>query len=182
MEELFTRGIMKMGPAHGDPDRQVGTFNPEFVKDLPPLRTARMNEFRWIEGEWTSVNNVPATAASPAYRDVSEGKFRFCENGAWICMVARDGKEIPHITYDPFSKQWIYVLMRGAFGMLRAPGWVDDRIEFTGLMTMIGVECEWRITWTKISPDEFRLVNEEKLPDGSWVFVDDWEFRRKAQL
>jgi|HubBroStandDraft_4_1064222.scaffolds.fasta_scaffold351776_2 hypothetical protein len=37
-----------------------------------------------------------------------------------------------------------------------------------------------RQTWTKVSGDEFRFVNEERLPDGDWGYVDEWEFRRNA--
>jgi len=32
--------------------------------------------------------------------------------------------ETPNITFDPFSKQWMYVLIDGAYGILRSPeGW-----------------------------------------------------------
>ncbi len=41
-------------------------------------------------------------------------------------------------------------MIRGAYGMLRsAQGWVGDEIIFSGLMTMIGINCEWRMTWTE---------------------------------
>jgi hypothetical protein len=46
-------------------------------------------------------------------------------------------------------------------------------------MTMIGVDCEWRLTWTKATDDQFSFLNEEQLPDGSWGYVDEWEFRRE---
>ncbi|MBZ5617696.1 MAG: hypothetical protein LAQ69_03005 [Acidobacteriia bacterium] len=73
----------------------------------------------------------------------------------------------------------MYVLTDGAYGILRSPGWTENRIVFEGHMTMIGVECEMRQTWTKVSNDEFGFVNEEKLGDGSWGYVDEWEFRRR---
>ena len=91
-----------------------------------------------------------------------------------------DGREHPHITFDPFSQQWIYVLIRGSYGILRsAEGWTDDRIVFSGSMTMIGINCEWRMTWTKISDNEFKFVNEEQTADGSWAYIDEWQFKRK---
>jgi hypothetical protein len=70
------------------------------------------------------------------------------------------------------------VLAEGAYGILRSPGWTDSQIAFTGLMTMIGVECEWRMTWTKASHDAFGFVNEERLADGSWSYIDEWRYRR----
>jgi hypothetical protein len=50
---------------------------------------------------------------------------------------------------------------------------------FEGSMTMIGVNCYLRQTWKKKNNDEFRFMNEEKLPDRSWVSVDEWELKRK---
>ena len=43
MEELFGRGIMKMGPSKEDPNRQTGVFNMEFLMGLPALRRAEMS-------------------------------------------------------------------------------------------------------------------------------------------
>jgi hypothetical protein len=179
MEELFGRGIMRMGPSRHDPAQQVGVFNMEFVSTLPALRRGELEKFRWIEGQWNTANRVPATRMNPAYTEIGSGTYKFCEKDAWICRVDRAGVERRHITFDPFSRQWMYVLLEGAYGILRSPGWVENRIVFEGPMTMIGVECTLRQTWIKVSDDKFRLVNEERLADGIWGYVDDWEFRRK---
>lgn len=56
---------------------------------------------------------------------------------------------------------------------------MGNKIVFTGLMTMIGIECEWRMTWTKTSNDEFGFVNEEFLADGPWSYIDTRQFKRK---
>jgi len=111
MEELFARGIMMMGPA-GDPGRPVGVFNPNFLAGLAAARAAEMEKFRWLAGEWTSANRVPATARSPAYIDTGAATFQLCEKEGWICMVGRDGRERPRITFDAFSRQWIFLLFR----------------------------------------------------------------------
>jgi hypothetical protein len=179
MEELFERGIMMMGPSRDDPQRQVGIFNKDVVASFPALRLAEMEKVRWLAGDWNAVNKVPATRANPAYADISSSALRLCEKGAWICRIGPDGRERPHITFDPFSKQWMYVLAEGAFGILRSPGWARNRIVFTGHVTMIGVDCEMRQTWTKTSDNQFAFLNEEQLADGSWGYVDEWEFRRK---
>ena len=97
--------------------------------------------------------------------------FRF-ENDSWICAVAGDGRKTPLITFDPFSEQWINVQLCGSYGVLRSrEGWQRERIAFLGLMTMIGIDTEWRMTWTKMGNDQFSFTNEERLPDGSWVFI-----------
>ena len=180
IEELFARGVMTMGASAVDPARQVAVFRPEAISQLAAIRSAELDKFRWIAGEWNYENRVPATRLSPAYADIGSSRFSVGEHGAWICIVERDGREVRHITYDSFGRQWIYVLTRGAYGVLRAPlGWEGDRLVFSGTMTMLGIDCQWRMTWTKKSDDAFGFVNEEQLADGSWVYIDEWHFTRK---
>jgi hypothetical protein len=181
IERLFSSGIMKMGPSRVDPERQVGVFNPAVVAGLPAVRAAEMEKFRWIEGEWAYENAVPATRVSPAYGDIGSTRFSFNQKTNWICMVAPDGTETPEINFDPFSRQWIFLLMTGSYGVLRsAAGWNGDKIEFTGLMTMIGIDCEWRMSWTREGADAFSFVNEERNDAGAWDYIDEWRFKRKA--
>ena len=182
MEELFSRGTMIMGPSRVDPNRQVGVFNMELIGKFPAVRAEQLQSFKWIAGEWNSANVVPATNRSPAYTDIGTGAYRFCERDTWICRVDRTGRERPHITFDPFSNQWIYLLAEGAYGIMRSPGWTGNQIVFTGRMTMIGVDCDLRQTWTKTSGDEFSFINEELLADGSWSYVDEWHMSRKVAV
>ena len=120
---------------------------------LPALRSAEMEKFRWIAGEWNHENAVPVTRVSPAYTDVGSSRFSICENGNWVCAVRADGREVPLITFDPFSRQWMYVITNGAYCTFRSSeGWTGERIVFTGLMTMIGINCEWRLTPTSRGP------------------------------
>ena len=182
MEQLFSTGIMKMGPSRIDPARQVGVFSPDSIGGLPALRASELEKFRWLAGAWAYENSVPATRVSPAYADAGSATFSFNDKTNWISMVAPDGTETPNITYDPFSRQWIYLLMRGSYGMLRSnDGWMGDSIAFTGLMTMIGINCEWRMTWTREGPDQFSFVNEERDASSSWAYIDEWHFTRKGQ-
>ena len=172
---------MVMGPSRTDPSRRVGTFADGLVQRLTAERAAAMEQFRWIAGEWNYENVVPSTRLSPAYTDVGSASFALCDSGAWVCALAPGGVEHRNITFDPFSKQWIYVLTRGSYGVLRsAQGWSRDQIVFNGFMTMLGVNCEWRMSWTRISDDEFKFVNEEQGPDGSWNYIDEWRFRRSG--
>lgn len=180
MEQLFSSGIMQMGASRTDPNRQVGVFNPGAVSGLPEVRAAKMEEFRWIAGEWNYENAVPATGSNPAYSDIGTCKYSLCDKNNWVCMVAADGRETQQITFDPFSRQWMYVLMNGAYCMLRSPeGWIGKQIAFTGLMTILGFTREWRMQWTKESIDQFSFINEELSADGSWAYIDEWRFERK---
>jgi len=173
MEQLFESGVMTI-----DPERNVGIFRPEAVAGLSALRAGELAKFAWLTGEWRYENRVPATRCSPAYTDA--GSCSFCERDGWICLVSPDGAERRNITFDPLSRQWIYILAQGSFGILRsAEGWVGDRIVFTGLMTMVGINCEWRMSWAKESDNSFAFVNEELGADGAWHYIDEWQFARK---
>jgi hypothetical protein len=182
IERLFAEGWMQMGPSRVDPLRRVAVLNPERFASLIAHRATELARFEWLVGDWTFENAVPATAISPAYCDIGAATFVKSADGVWFCAKTADGREQPLITYDPCSRQWMYLLAKGSFGLLRSPGWIDhgdhDHITFTGLMTMIGVECEWRMTWTKHSDDEFVFVNEERLADGNWSYIDEWRYRR----
>lgn len=180
IEQLFSSGLMAMGPSKSEPARQVGIFRQEAVAHLPGMRTAEMEKFRWIVGEWSYENSVPATRLSPSYTDVGSCTFSLCESDAWICIVEPDGRKVRHITYDPLSQQWIYLLARGSYGLLRSvDGWVRDRVVFVGSMTMLGINCQWRMIWTKRHRDSFGFTNEEFLANGSWAYIDEWRFTRK---
>ena len=180
IEELFSRGVMTMGASKSEPTRQVGVFRPEAVAHLPAIRTAEMERFRWIVGDWNYENHVPATRVSPGYSDIGRCSFSLCEKSGWICIVEPDGGNVRNITYDPLSHQWIYLVTRGSYGLLRSSeGWVRDRIVFSGSMTMVGINCEWRMTWTKQHQDSFGFMNEELLDDGSWAYIDEWRFTRR---
>lgn len=166
-----------MGPSRYDPSKLIGTFNMSFLKEIPARRKEAMDTLRWMTGEWDHSNNVPATSESPAYSDAGRSKLVLCEKENWICRDL-DGVLHPHITFDPFSGQFMYLLAEGAYGLLRSPGWGDDTLVFDGQMTMLGVDCTWRLTVTKISDDEFQYRNEEMMMDGEWAFIDEWRFTR----
>jgi hypothetical protein len=181
MEELFSRGVMVMGPARNDPGRSVGVFGPGVLERALAARAREMEKFRWIAGEWSYENLVPATRCNPAYVDAGVTRFVISDDGAWVCAAAPDGSQQKYITFDPLSMQWILVIMRGSYGILRSKdGWAGERIAFAGLMTMVGIDCEWRMTWTRKGADEFGFTNEEKAADGAWVPIDEWRYVRKA--
>ncbi len=180
-EELFSRRIMTMGPSPVDPARQVGVLTPEVAANLLPTRTFEMAKARWLAGTWTFENVVPATRFNPAYTDIGSITYTFDETAGWIYLATAAGTQVPHITFDPLSGMWIYALLRGAYGVLRsAEGWKDNRIVFSGSMTMVGSTCEWRMTMTQLGEDRFLLVNEEAVANDTFAYIDEWRFMREA--
>jgi hypothetical protein len=63
-EQLVGRGFMVL-----DPVRKVLVFNREVVGKFPAIRKAKMEEFKWLVGEWSAENRVQATPTTPAYTD-----------------------------------------------------------------------------------------------------------------
>jgi hypothetical protein len=81
MAELLEKDIMVMGPSRDDPQRQVGVLNKELVVTLPAARLAEMEKVKWLSGEWTAINKVPASHVSPAYTDINTSTLKPCEKG-----------------------------------------------------------------------------------------------------
>jgi hypothetical protein len=46
-------------------------------------------------------------------------KFSICEDDCCIWFSESDGRETPNVTFNTFSRQWIYMLLRGPYRMLR---------------------------------------------------------------
>ena len=177
IEELFMNGTMIMGPSRSDPNREVGILAPSVLAGFADRRAAELERFKWIAGTWSYENVVPSTRLSPAYRDT--GTLRFALAGGWVCTVADGGARTRWITFDPLSGQWFYVLTGTSFGLLRSSGgWTDAGISFSGPMTMIGLDREWRMTWTTTGDDAFKFVNEERVSNGDWIYIDEWRFSR----
>ena len=62
------------------------------------------------------------------------------------------------LRFDPFTRQWMYVRLEGAYGILRSDGRNGGTMAFEREVTMIGVNCVLRRTWKKKSDDESSSV------------------------
>ena len=174
-EQLVRRGFMVL-----DPERKVLTFNREVVGKFPPVRKSKMEEFQWLVGEWAFENRVRATPTTPAYTDTYFYTYQLCEDDTRLCLVGPGGKLRPYLTFDAFSNRWMMTFTEALYGVLRSYGWQGNTIVFAGGLTMLGVDCELRQTITRQSESQFHILNEEKLTDGSWHMMDEFNCRRKG--
>ena len=71
------------------------------------------------------------------------------------------------------------MLARGGYGLGSREGWEGNRLVFARRMTMLGVDCDWRMTWTRTNHDRFQFVNQELLPGRTWAYFDESHFTRK---
>lgn len=173
-EQLVSRGLMTL-----DPKRNVLAFNLPVIAKCPAIRQERIGEFKWMIGDWAFENHVRGTPTTPAYTDTYYYTYELADNGTRYTVSGHGAKARPYLTFDPFSNRWMMTFTEGLFGVLQSHGWEGDTIVFSGPLTMLGIDCELRQTLTKKGPDEFQILNEEKLPDGSWRETDEFFCRRK---
>ena len=173
-EQLVRRGLMVF-----DPNRKVLTFNRSMLARFPAIQQRKIEEFRWLVGDWAFENHVRATPSTPAYADTYYYTYELADDGTRYTVSGHGATARPYLTFDPFSNRWMMTFTEGLFGVLQSNGWKGDGIVFSGPLTMLGVDCELRQTITKKSPDEFHILNEEKLRDGSWTQTDEFFCRRK---
>jgi hypothetical protein len=162
-----------------DLKRNVLTFNLEVVSKFPAIRKAKMEECRWLIGVWAAENRVRATPTTPAYADAYVYTYDWADNETRITVSGPSGKSRPLLTFDPFSNRWMMTFIDGLYGVLQSDGWQGDRIIFIGNLTMLGVDCQLRQTLTRKSENEAHILNEERLPDGSWQVTDEFYCTRK---
>ena len=173
-EQLVARGLMAF-----DPNRKVLAFNLPALAKFPAIRQEKIEGFKWLIGEWAFENHVRATPATPSYVDTYFYTYDLADDRTRYTVSGHGAKARPYLTFDPFSKRWMMTFTEGLFGVLQSDGWRGETIVFTGPLTMLGVDCETRQTITKKSSDEFHILNEEKLPDGTWHETDEFFCRRK---
>ena len=173
-EQFVSRGLMSF-----DPTRKVLAFNLPVIAGFPAIRQQRIEEFKWLVGEWAFENHVRATPTTPAYTDTYVYSYELADGGNRYTVSGHGAKARPYLTFDPFSNRWMMTFTEGLFGVLQSDGGQGDLIVFTGPLTMLGVDCELRQTITKKSADKFHILNEEKLPDGTWRETDEFNCRRE---
>ena len=173
-EQLVGRGFMVL-----DPVRKVLVFHREGVGKSPAIRKAKMEEFKWLVGEWSAENRVQATPTTPAYTDTYLYTYQLCEGDTRISITGPGGNPRPYLTFDPFSGRWMMTFVDGLYGVLQSGGWQDNFVVFAGRLTMLGIDCELRQTMTRRGSDDFHILNEEKLPDTRWHVVDEFYCQRK---
>jgi hypothetical protein len=173
-EQIVRRGYMVF-----DAERNALVFNRAVLAGFPETRRRKMAEFSWLAGEWSSENRVRATPTTPAYTDTYVYTYRFCDDDSRITVSGPGGKDRPYLTYDPFSERYMMTFTDVIYGVLQASNWSGDSIVFEGPLTSLGADCHLRQTLSKRGDDEFHLLNEERLADGSFVITDEFDCRRK---
>jgi hypothetical protein len=59
--------------------------------------------------------------------------------------------------------------------------WDGSHIAFEGDVAIFGEHFPLRATMTRTGPDAFTILNEQRMPDGRYVRVDEYRYTRAAQ-
>jgi hypothetical protein len=99
-EQFVGRGFMVL-----DPVRKVLVFNREVVGKFPAIHKAKMEEFRWLVGEWSAMSKVRATPSTPACTDTYFHSYQLCQADTCISITGPGGMPRPYLTFDALSER-----------------------------------------------------------------------------
>jgi hypothetical protein len=128
---------------------------------------------------------VQAGSAVTGTSDKGRSIIAYALDGTWI--EARDtypagGQDVGYVTYNPVTKRWIALGIDGTGNAVTttATGWAGNRLVFTGDVTIVGEQVTLRQTVEKVSDTAYNVINEQKMADGSWLVLDRYEYRKRA--
>ena len=144
--------------------------------------TPELQDARWLVGKW----NVTARIFSaPENVDRGEGTVTPILGGTWLQLQDRYSghpEDLGFLTYKAVTKQWISIGIDKHGNAITAIGerWEGNRLELIAERAdIIGERVTLRQTIEKRSPREYRVLNEERLPDGTWAAIDEYLYTKK---
>lgn len=152
--------------------------------ESPPRELEGMS---WMLGSWDVTARVFATPSTPERISKGQSDVRLSLKNRWYQITDTypdGGMDEGYLTYNPVTKQWVSVLvdMSGNAVISTARGWLDNRIVFqTPEIELLGEKTTLQQTIERRGPTGYRVLNEEKLPDGRWVSLDEYTYRKRAE-
>lgn len=147
---------------------------------------AELADLKWMMGSWEITARVFATETTPEQISKGHGVVQAVLNGTWLSLTDSYNAESPSdqgfLTYNPISKKWISLTLddSGTAGIMMATQWENNRLVFQGPpLELLGETVTLRQTLEKRSNAEYRILNEEQLPTGKWVPLDEYIYRKK---
>ncbi len=151
--------------------------------EKPPVELA---EVSWMIGSWDISARIFATATTPERLSQGRGDVRIDVGGRWLHVTDTypdGGADEGYLSYNSFTKKWTNVTLDAAGNAFvsTADRWQDNRLVFiTPEIEIVGEKVTLRQTLERRSDTEYHLLNEEKLPDGRWVALDEYTYRKRS--
>jgi hypothetical protein len=136
----------------------------------------RIREMAWMIGDWRVAITVFATATQPESREELAGSFRMQGDSL---IVSDDLSTV--LGYDGFAQRWFNVGFEppaAPFTYVYTDAWDGARMVSEGDVVIFGEAFPLRQTMTKLSDNEFVLLNEQRMPSGAYVPVDEYRYSR----
>lgn len=65
--------------------------------------------------------------------------------------------------------------------LITVPAWTGNQLVFEGTAQILGEVVELRHRFVKLSDDAWKIENDEKQADGSWLPIDEKRFTRVVE-
>jgi hypothetical protein len=147
--------------------------------------TSELRAARWMVGTWDVTSRVFATPQTPERTDKGRAVVTEILGGTWLQLAdSYDGREQDRgfLTYNAPMKRWISIgIDKTGNGVTAiAEKWEGNRLAFIAeSVDIVGERVTLRQTIEKRSDREYRLLNEERLSDGTWAAVDEYVYTKR---
>ncbi|HWS72796.1 MAG TPA: DUF1579 family protein [Thermoanaerobaculia bacterium] len=148
-------------------------------------RSMELEQARWLVGRWSVTARVFATARTPERIEQGQTVVDEILGGTWLQFHDSYRGRLQDqgfLTFNPASQRWLSIGMDkiGNAIVSTAPRWDAGRIVFLAPdAEVLGERVVLRQTMEKQSNDSYRLLNEERLPSGRWIALDEYVYVRQ---
>lgn len=149
-----------------------------------PAAEAELAKLSWLEGDWRQVATIYKKGSFPmSKKEAGVWTFKLdpASNSVLYGPKGEEGAPlVPFMTYDVYSRSWFSVEREpDAWGLAQSSGsWTGEKIAMEGTFHIRGVDVELRQTFAHTKSDECAVINEQKMPNGKWVAIDEHRFFR----
>jgi hypothetical protein len=167
----------------------------EHTSKLPPReqgRPAALGSFEWMVGQWNAVARNFEADATDERRMTEAGRgpaiISFTPDERWLrieSLLRPNWFNARYFGFDRAAKHYVFQEITGPGVVYLTPitsaGWTGDRMVFGPTkMLYYGLPLTERLTLIRNSPDQFRIVFEDQLPDGTFIAGGDILYTRSS--
>lgn len=145
-----------------------------------------MKEVSWMVGTWEIESRVFRTSSEPERVSRGTAEVSFKMGSRWLFShdtYPGGGEDDSYLSFNPFTKRWVSMTVDGYGNAVTATAskWEGNRLVFLAKdIEVLGERVTLRQTMEKRSDTEYHILNEERLPNGKWVALDEYTYRKKS--
>lgn len=144
-----------------------------------------MRSIAWMLGTWEVTAQVLPGHTRPPSTEKGRTVVTAILGGTWLQLAdtyPAGVQDLGFVTYDPTREGWVSLALDSYGNAVTVSGkaWGGSKLVFRGRARILGEEAELRQTIERRGDDAWQILNEEKMPDGSWRALDLYSFARLA--